>query len=146
VRPSLVPAALLLLLGLGTALGGCSRKGTRQVTVLDPTDMPCSGIDPDTGIWSSAPWPISEDIGAMGDAGTSGICEWLPFAGRQELIVPHTLGYVPSEVLVYIAFTPSGVGGTLASGDPGRVRAVDDAFVTIDNGTNQDFYVRLVLE
>jgi hypothetical protein len=138
--------ALSFVLGSGLLIGGCDRKGTRQVTMVDPSEIPCSGIDPDTGIWSSAPLPIADQPMDMGDAGTSGACGWLKFEGRQQLIVPHTLGRVPSEVLVYIAFVSSGIGGTLASGDPGRVLAVDDASVTIENGSNQRFYVRLVLE
>ncbi len=138
--------ASLCLTGLLVLAGACNRKGPNDVRVVEPGDLPCSGVDPTTGAWSSAPWPIDLGEGDMGDAGTSGTCGWLLFEGRQELIVPHTLGRVPNEVLIYIAFVPSGVGGTLASGDPGRVLAVDDASVTIENGTNQRFYIRLVLE
>jgi hypothetical protein len=55
------------------------------------------------------------------------------------------------SVLVYIAFDASGVGSTLASGNVARIEAVSelvagDGSVTIQNATNEDFFVRLALE
>jgi hypothetical protein len=72
---------------------------------------------------------------------------WIAFPGRVHLKVHHPLPARPTQLLVYIAFDRSGVGGTLASGNVARIEAVgDDGTVTLHNATDEDFYVRLALE
>jgi hypothetical protein len=86
--------------------------------------------------WQSSDFPPL----AAGDA-------WMPFPGRVHLKVHHPLPAKPTQLLVYIAFDRSGVGGTLASGNVARIEAVgDDGTVTLQNATDEDFYVRLALE
>jgi hypothetical protein len=85
-------------------------------------------------LWESAPWQ-----GAP----------WLCFDSGMKLRIDHSLGYPPALVQVYLSFANSDDGpgsAFLASGDLARIVEVTDAYVLIENNTEEYFFVRVVLE
>jgi len=89
----------------------------------------------DQGGWQSAPWQ-----GAP----------WLCFDSGAKLQISHPLGYPPALVQIYLSFSNSDDGPPgstfLASGDLARIVEVTDAYVMIENNTEEYFFVRVVLE
>lgn len=130
------PTPTLVALVMVCAVG-CGRAEADDIFVaLD--SLACD--DESDGRWESAPFPGEEcRCGA-------GMCDWLTFGGRDTLEIAHPLGRAPKVVLPYIAFDADGSRGTLASGDVALILAVSDTSVTLRNGTDERFYVRLVLE
>lgn len=128
--------ALALVGALLLGASGCSTALAETFVEITAAELPVSQrVVADR--WQSSDFP---PLTAAGDG-------WIPFPGRVHLKVHHPLPSKPMTVLVYIAFAPSGVGGTLASGNVARIEAVgDDGTVTIQNATDEDFYVRLTLE
>lgn len=72
--------------------------------------------------------------------------EWMGYPAQTALELGHSLGREPVSVLVYVAFDAGGQDGALAAGDIARIAEVSDDTVTIRNGTNQDFFARIVLQ
>ena len=66
-------------------------------------------------------------------------------ASRTVVEIQHDLGRTPSDVVIYVAFSRTGASGTIASGDAGRIVGADDTRVVVENTTEQDFFVRVVL-
>ena len=116
---------------------GCAACGDAagQAFEVRVDDLPCEMERPG-GIWESAPPPpitIEE-------------CLWFPFEANNTYIFEHPLGRVPSFIIGYIAFSGDGRGATIASGDAFLVNGADESTVTIRNGQNQSFSLRLVLQ
>ena len=124
---------MLLLLPL--ALAGCGTAVAESFVEITADQLPASQrVDGDR--WQSSDFPPL----AAADG-------WISFPARAHLKVHHPLPRKPMSVLVYIAFDRSGVGSTLASGNAARIEAVaDDQTITIQNATDEDFFVRLALE
>ena len=131
VRASWVIAFFAAMIG-SSACGTAVAESFDEVTA---DELPASQRITDDR-WQSSDFPPL----AAGDG-------WISFPGRVHLKVHHPLPAKPTQLLVYIAFDRSGVGGTLASGNVARIEAVgDDGTVTLHNATDEDFYVRLALE
>lgn len=100
--------------------------------VVSTLDLPCASMA--GSLWQSVGWPPAP------------ACDWFDFQGTTTYRFAHALGAVPTVVLGYIAFEPDGASSTIAHGDSFLVTEVTAADVTIRNGTNQNFYLRLVLQ
>ena len=138
---SVLIAGLVMLF----ALSGCGSGPDATERDVPLTELTCSSLDGASGIWESAPFPLAADCGAI-DAGSGQCCPWLRFPGGATLRIEHGLGRVPRRVDGTIAFDSFGVGGTPASGDAFRVLASDATVVTVENRTDQRFYLRIALE
>ena len=117
---------------LGCAACGSSAGATFEVRV---DDLPCE-METEAGLWESAPPPPL----AVGE------CLWFPFDANNTYVFEHPLGRVPSLIIGYIAFSGDGLGATIASGNAFLVNGADESTVTIRNGQNQSFSLRLVLQ
>lgn len=129
--------ASLVLLGVALFLGcGDSANGSPggEPVLVPLADLPCQSVN-EVGIWQSAPPPES----AVGD------CQWLYYAPHTTYVFDHPLGRVPSSVQPYVSFEPDGTASTLASGNEFLHLASTETTVTIRNGQNQLFWLRLVL-
>ena len=128
-----VRIALLATLAIGA--GGCGKAVAESFDEITADEWPDSQRMV-AERWQSSDFPPL----APGDG-------WISFPGRAHLKVHHPLPTKPISVLVYIAFDRSGLGSTLASGNVTRIEAVDaDGTITIQNATDEDFFVRLALE
>jgi hypothetical protein len=87
------------------------------------------------GQWQSAPW--------NGEP-------WLSLPANSALRIAHPLGYSPAVVLPYLAYSQDGSGrtsnATLAAGMVAEIVDIDDEYVTIENRTQADYYLRVVLQ
>lgn len=99
------------------------------------SELPCEMTN-DDGAWESHPLPPIADEQ----------CYWLEFRGCSTYEIAHPLGRIPSVVLGYTSFDPDGTFSTIGSGNSFVVQEASDATVTLRNGQNQLFYLRLVLE
>ncbi|MEO0323532.1 MAG: hypothetical protein AAF447_11290 [Myxococcota bacterium] len=96
--------------------------------------LPCAaggGGEP----WESAPWPPA----------TTGDCTWLDYPARVTLEVAHGLGRTPRDVSLALSFFEDGSSSAPAAGDSVRIVAVDERSVTVQNGTNEDFFLKVVV-
>jgi len=123
---------LLMLVALATGCGDPGDGGTIEVSLAD---LPCQKLNT-AGIWESAPPPPITDEA----------CLWFPFATNTTYIFEHPLGRVPSFIIGYIAFGSDGTSATPGSGNAFLINGADASTVTIRNGQNQFFWLRLVLE
>jgi hypothetical protein len=124
------------LVACDTTNDGCECDGEIDDDgVCIVTDEAIVDAQTDEGaLWESAPWQ-----GAP----------WLCFHSGMKLKIFHSLGYTPALVLVYLSFVNSDHGSDssfLASGDLARVVEVTDAYVLIENNTEEYFFARVVLE
>ncbi|NLY93519.1 MAG: hypothetical protein GXY23_05775 [Myxococcales bacterium] len=126
---------LVFVLAL-VALVGCESKDPTRSIAYDAEDLPCA--QGDDAFWESGPLPGLDGEVAPG-------CEWVRFPGRTVVEIQHDLGRTPSDVVIYVAFSRTGASGTIASGDAGRIVGADDTRVVVENTTEQDFFVRVVL-
>jgi hypothetical protein len=118
------------------SLAACQTKGATRAASYSLGDLPCASGDA-VG-WESTPLPdLTGEV-------VSG-CEWLPFPGRTLVELEHELGRVPLDVSIYISFTGDGESSTKASGDSGRIVGADETRVLVENTTEQDFFVRVVI-
>lgn len=122
-------AGLALLLPLVLLAGGCDEAGAQEVVELNPA---CASAE--NGVWESSPW-VSESTG----------CGFLPYDGNTAYRVPHTLGRVPRNVQVYVAFTQDGAACAIAPGDMARILYVDVDAVVVENQTEANLFFRVVL-
>jgi hypothetical protein len=129
IRRSLFASMFLLL-------AACESKGATRVVTYGPSALPCASGD--ASAWESAPLP--DLSGEVADG-----CDWVSFPGRAMVEVAHALGRVPIDVIVYTSFAATGESSTIASGDSGRIVGADDAQVVVENTTEQDFFLRVVL-
>lgn len=137
--PSTLPLTLCLCL---LALTACETAGFSDES-FGGDDLPAAGpVALDEG-WQSAPMPTPDHCGVDSEGEGD---DWLEFGGRQKLEIAHGLGRTPSLVLIYVSFERRGCGGTLASGDIARIDGVDDELIRLQNGTEEDFHVRLYLQ
>ncbi len=113
---------------------GCGDSGGDTIAV-SLADLPCQ-MQSAQGIWESAPLPPITDEQ----------CLWFLFRANNTYVFEHPLERVPFEVTGYIAFNSNGTASTIASGNAFLVDAADDSTITLRNGQNQDFWLRLVLE
>ena len=128
-RPIYALWALLTALCLGC---GSDTAGDELINVA-LSELPCAELD--GGLWESAPLPPA-----------TGTCIWLSFEGTTTYEIEHGLGTIPRVVLGYLAFEESGVSSTIGAGDSFLIRDGDEQMITLRNGSQQDFYLRLVLE
>lgn len=126
LRGGFVGCVLLVL----AAACGSSESEPVEVT-LD--ELPCQGFT-DGGVWESAPPPPA-----------SGDCVWFLFLDNTTFVFEHPLGRTPALIDGLIAFDEDGVNSTPPSGNVFLVRAADENTVTIRNGQNQTFFLRLNL-
>jgi len=96
--------------------------------MLATADLSEAGTLPN-GDWQSNPW----------------IGTWIGYLASVELTLEHGLGRIPCGVLVYISFFEDGARAALAAGDLARIVEVSEQTVTIQNGTREDYFVRVVL-
>ena len=123
----------LLTLAL-VLIASCADDSINDTVDIALTDLSCEALET-TGLWASHPLPPADAP-----------CTWLAFDGASTYIIEHGLGAAPTLVVGYIAFEESGVGATIASGDAFSIRDADATTVTVRNGTQQDFFLRLVLQ
>lgn len=124
-------AALLLL------LAACGEAGAQDPVSVALEDLPCaSGPAAPGEAWESAEWPPFEAAG----------CQWLRFDGRETYRIAHELGRRPRSVALYLSFDETGRSSAPSAGDATRIIEVDEAAVTIRNGTHQDFFLKVVLQ
>ena len=129
---ALQPAfALATLFATAASVPGCADASAQAVVTRE---TPCASRFPgetDDG-WQSAPWgPADEGC-------------WVLFAGGQIVQLEHDLGHTPALLQIYLSFDPLGQSSAPSAGDTSLIREVDDTSVTIANGTEQDFYLRVV--
>ena len=128
-------AATVVAILLGVAPLGCGDDSVSgELVPVSLEDLPCQSVD-EVGIWQSAP---PADF-AVGD------CQWFRFRANTTYVFDHPLDRIPSMVLPDIAFAPDGVGATLASGNEFLQLARTETTVTLRNGQNQEFWLRLAL-
>ena len=101
--------------------------------MVPDSDLPCSSVSAEE-IWESTPAAISD------------ACLWFDFRAQTTYEFEHPLGREPRIILGYISFAEDGTSSTIASGDVFLILDATDATVTIRNGQNQDFFLRLVLQ
>ncbi|MBN1654432.1 MAG: hypothetical protein JXA30_11740 [Deltaproteobacteria bacterium] len=137
IRNALAIAAVALsLCACGSARGACECDGEPDddgACVVTEKQLRGSRTT-DNAQWESAPWQ-----GEM----------WVCFAAGMKLKIEHPLGYEPSLVQVYLAFSESEAeikSAFLASGDLARIVEVTDEYVLIENNTEEYFRIRVVLE
>ena len=118
---------------LSLSLTGCRNAEAGDTELVSLVQLPCHELD--AGVWESAPLPPATPV-----------CNWLKFDDSSTYQIFHDLGRTPRVVLGYIAFEESGSGASLGSGDTFLLRDSDDRSITVRNGTQQDFYLRLVLQ
>ena len=124
--------AIVMLITLATGCGDPSGGETIEVRLAD---LPCQMLSPE-GTWESAPFPpITDDQ-----------CLWFSFDPNTTYIFEHPLGRIPFDVSGFIAFGSDGIGATSGSGNAFLIIEADESTVTIRNGQNQRFWLRLVLE
>lgn len=124
---------VLMLVALGTGCADPSADGgTIEVSLAD---LPCE-TENAVGIWESAPPPPITDEA----------CMWFPFGTNTTYIFEHPLGRVPSFIIGYISFATDGIAATPGSGNAFLVNGADESTVTVRNGQNQFFWLRLVIE
>lgn len=118
-------AVLLFVLACGTS--------TDVPVEVSLDELPCQAFT-EGGVWESAPPPPA-----------TGECVWFLFLDNTTFIFEHPLGRRPGQISGLIAFDEDGVNSTLATGDAFLIRAADENTVTIRNGQNQTFFLRLSL-
>jgi hypothetical protein len=79
------------------------------------------------GVYESSPWK-------------SGL---LPFPGGKQYQLEHHLGFTPSIVQIFLAFSPEREELAPCSGNSCLVRCVDDEMIWIKNDTCAEFWVRV---
>lgn len=130
---------------VSTAAGCNSNARSAHRTIqVDAGDL-CQSVDPVSGVWESTPWPPASPTCSPGGSTNAPDCCWLFYPGQTALDIPHSLGRSPKLVVPYLSFSNDGESAAPASGDTVRVLQVTDTQVTLENGTKQDFYLRLVL-
>ena len=133
VDPSLM-ARVLMLLCACAACGAAEAQDPIEVTPV------CGTLD--QGVWSSAPWPPqSTDRGADGAL----LCPWIRYDGRATLRIHHDLARTPRSIELYVAFTEDGAASAPSAGDITRIISAGDEVISVRNGTNQDFFLNVVL-
>ena len=130
-RPHSTPPYLSCLVGLFFLLSAAcdSGEGANNTVELMLSDLPSSAGSPSTDVWHSSGWEA----------------DWLAYPGDTLLRVPHGLGRVPVSVEAYISFSQDGFAAGIASGDLARIVSVDATHIALENGTQQDLFLRLVL-
>jgi hypothetical protein len=118
------------------SLAACQSKGATRAESYSLGDLPCASGD--ATAWESTPLPDLTGEAVPG-------CEWLPFPGRTLVEIEHDLGRAPLDVSIYISFKGEGESSTKASGDPGRIVGADETRVLVENTTEQDFFLRVVV-
>lgn len=140
MRHPIVAAAVrgAALVALGALVPGCGDADAQSMVTLaaESDELACgASVDPQTGTWESGPWhPDDTDE-----------CPWLEYRGGMMLKLEHGLDRRPRTVHVYISFRPGGQDSSLASGDTARVVRVSATHVTIQNATEQKFFVRVAV-
>jgi len=88
------------------------------------------------GVWQSAEWDTP----------------WLSFPAKQSVTIEHALGRTPRLVQIYVSFESGGCDrdatttALLAAGTLAHISRVNDATVTVRNGTNEDYCLRIVVQ
>lgn len=124
-----------IVLALSLAWIGCDDLGGDEIEV-SLADLPCQSLGA-SGIWESNPLPPITDSE----------CLWFLFGANNTYIFEHPLGRVPIDVGgSLISFNDDGTSSTIPSGNVFLVLAADESTITIRNGQNQTFFLRLVLE
>ncbi len=95
--------------------------------------LPCASMVGDS--WESVGWPPAPST-----------CDWFDYRRSTTFEFSHPLGAAPTIVIGYIAFEPDGSFSTVASGDTFLIEEVTADSITVRNGTDQNFYLRLVLQ
>lgn len=127
----------LALFGLSLALAGAA--GCDVVEGSCGEELEAEGASSyvggttEDGIYMSSSWD-PEDL--------------IELAPGQIVRFEHELGTVPRSVLAYVASARQGDGSALvlASGNEVEIVSVDDAAVTVQNGTCSDFFVLVVAQ
>jgi len=114
---------------------GCGDSDGAAVVEVSLAELPCE-MQNAAGVWESAPPPPIMDEQ----------CMWSSFRANTTYIFEHSLGRVPSVIIGYIAFGSDGTSSTIASGNVFLINGADDSTITVRNGQNQHFWLRLVLE
>ncbi len=118
----------VLLCCVALSMLGCDARAAERYS-LGSENLPNAKFLED-GTWETSSW-FDEP--------------WLRYPGSAEIEVAHPLGRVPAIVVVYISFSENGEDSALASGDLARLEGISQSSVTFENGTEQDYYARLVL-
>jgi hypothetical protein len=121
-----------MLIALAAGCGDLDEGETIEVSLAD---LPCQ-MQNAVGIWESAPPPPIADEQ----------CLWFSFDPNSTYVFQHPLGRIPSIIIGYIAFESNGTAATIGSGNVLLINGADESTVTIRNGQNQRFWLRLVLE
>jgi hypothetical protein len=129
-RHGLFACALALL----AVTHGCTAEASEMRTLELDDEGLAYADQSESGQWQSAPWNGRP---------------WLSLKANMALRIAHPLGRTPAVVLPYISFSQDADGrtssATLAAGTVAEIVDVDDEFVTVENRTQADFYLRVVL-
>lgn len=123
--------AVALTLSLTLLPMGCADDEPDAIVVVDPSDLPCSGVN-EAGIWESVPSDES--------------CDWFEYEGKTTYEFPHSLGRVPALWLPYMSFSHDGSSAGAPGGNTFLLQELTEDYIVFRNATNQQFYLRLVLE
>ena len=115
------------------ASAGCSAAKAEQNIVLTAADLPA------TAGLVGAVWQSSDFYHDTTSA------NWISYPARATITIPHALGHTPANVAIYLSFSATGEGAGIASGDLAHIMSVTNAAVTINNGTNEDFFIRVAV-
>ena len=120
---------LVLLMASALCAQGCGEAlAQEEVEVV----APCASTE--DGVWESSPW-----------RGESETCFYLPFSSRTTYRFLHDLGRQPRSVDLYVSFDDAAASVAPPAGDMSRILEVTDEVVVVQNQTNEDFFVRVVL-
>ncbi len=129
------PRGLLVIVMLIALATGCGDPDDGETIEVSLADLPCQ-MQNAAGVWESAPLPPITDEQ----------CLWFSFDPNNTYVFEHPLGRVPFDVNGFIAFGSDGIGATIGSGNVFLIIEADESTITIRNGQNQRFWLRLVLE
>lgn len=146
-RPPWSWVTLCATIALLAAAGGCGNVGAcsnSEDRVVSASELPCSMVDEETGLWESHPFPVIGDDGSP--ALEDEACRWLEFRGCSTYRFENPLDREPTLVVGYTSFEPDGQFATTGSGNSFVVDGTSESEVVIRNTQAQLFYLRLVLQ
>lgn len=109
----------------------------------NPVEAAASCPRLEDGVWESAPWPPAS---MATDSNGALTCPWLRFEGRTTYRLGHALGRTPRQITIYLSFDEDGSSSAIGAGDSARIIGADETAVQLRNGTNQEFFLRAVLQ
>jgi hypothetical protein len=117
-------------LAASAALGpvGCSAAAACDTSDDGNSVVTYTGGTTEAAVYTSSPW-------------TTG---WLHYPGGSRYELVHHLGRVPTEVVVYLAFSENPGSCSLCAGNSCVLTKTDDVAIGVKNDTCSEFWIRVV--